>query len=148
MQFGIGHPPPTYQLQSTCVGGAQGSKIFKWNSIISIRSKVMAFLVILLSPCGPRHPRFVPVIPTSSPHRPRHPQKVPMWSPWSVVPTCCPRHPHIVPVVPVLSPSSPHRLEGPHIMPYPPDTHFTQPPPPGGAQISKNAIRFELIKIF
>ena len=102
---------------------AQGSQIFKWNSIISIRSKVMAFLVILLSPRGPSGPRIVPVIPTSSPHRPRHlhvipiistssphhphrPQKVPMWSPWSVVSTCCLRHPHIVPVIPVVPTSS------------------------------------------
>ena len=92
----------------------------------------MAFLVILLSPCGPHRPRVVPVIPTSSPchpHHSRHPQKVPMWSPWSVVSICCPRRPH---VIPVSSPSSPHCLEGPHIMPNPPDTHFTHPPPPWG----------------
>ena len=83
-------------------GRAQGSQIFKWNSIISIRSKVMAFLVILLSPRGPRGPCVIPVIPTSSPHHPRHlrhPHVVPIAprrSPWSVVSTCCPRRPHIV----------------------------------------------------
>ena len=97
-------------------GRLQGSQIFKRNSIISIRSKVMAFLVILLSPHGPCCPSVVPVIPTSSPRCPRHPrhphspQKVPMWSPWSVVSPCrpChPRRPHIIPVVPTSSPSSP-----------------------------------------
>ena len=124
-------------------GRAQGSQICKRNSIISIRSKVMAFLVILLSPCGPRVvpmsslccPCIVPIVSMSSPHRPhhphrpRHPQKVPMWSPWSVVSTCCLRHPHIVPT---SSPSSPHHVEGPHIIPNPPDTHSTHPPPPWG----------------
>ena len=128
-------------------GRAQGSQIFKRNSIISIRSKVMAFLVILLSPCGPRRPRVIPVVPMSSPchprHpyvvltsfpcRPRHPQKVPMWSPWSVVSTCCPCRPHLVPVIPVSSLLSPRHLEGPHIMPNPPDTHSTHPPPPWGS---------------
>ena len=114
-------------------GRAQGSQIFKQNSMISIRSKVMAFLVILLSPwspCCPRPPHIIPVIPVSSSSSrcfPHSPQKVPMWSPWlwspwspvvSVVSTpCCPhpmlspwsprrpRHPH---VIPVLSPSFPH----------------------------------------
>ena len=207
-------------------GRVQGSQIFKRNSIISIRSKVMAFLVISLSPWSPRRPRrprVVPVSSPSSPRRPHSPQKVPMWSPWlwspwlwspwlwspwlwspwspphvvPVVPTSSPssphrpRHPHVVPiaprrslcglhgcglrgllclrglhpmlslwsprrprrlhVVPVSSPSSPRHLEGPHIIPNPPDTHFTHPPPPwggGGSRISKNAIRFELIEIF
>ena len=44
-------------------GRAQGSQIFKRNSIISICSRVMAFLVILLSPHGPRHLCIVPTIP-------------------------------------------------------------------------------------
>ena len=273
---------------SLCVWGrVQGSQIFKQNSIISIRSKVMAFLVILLSPwspCRPCHPHVIPVSSPSFPGHPHSPHKVPMWSPWlwspwspllspwsppHVVPTPCgprgphvihviptlspchPRHAHIVPialtrspcgphgcglcgllcclrglhpmlspphvvsmvptlslsfphhpchphvipiaprrfpcgphgcglrgllcclhglppccpcgprgphVIPVSSPSSPHCLEGPHIIPNPPtssltppDTHYTHPPhPPGGRgpQISKNAIRFELIEIF
>ena len=253
-------------------GRVQGSQIFKQNSIISIRSKVMAFLVISLSPWSPHCPHVVPIIPTWSPCHPRcphvipraprrspcglhgcglrclrglhpmlspwspccphivpvistsspchpqchphSPQKVPMWSPWlwspwsplspwspphvvpvvPVVPTlspsspCRPRRPHIVPIaprrspcglhgcglrclhglhsmlspwylrrpchphiVPVSSLSSPHRLEGPHIIPNPPDTHSTHPLPPGGGggpRISKNAIRFELIEMF
>ena len=63
-------------------GRVQGSQIFKQNSIISIRSKVMAFLVISLSPWSPhcpRHPQVVPIIPTSSLCHP-----------------CCP---HIIPVI-------------------------------------------------
>ena len=115
-------------------GRAQGSQIFKQNSIISICSKVMAFLVILLSPRGPCCPRIIPVIsivPTSSPHRPHHPHIIPiaprrspcglhgLWSLWSphVVPVvltsspCRPHHPHVIPT------SSPHH---PHVIPIVP----------------------------
>ena len=120
-------------------GRAQGSQIFKQNSIISIRSKVMAFLVILLSPCGPCRPRVVPVVLTSSPCHPRHPHIIPMSSPSSPS-SPCGLHglwsPHVVPVIPtssVSSPSSPHCLEGPDIMSNPPDTHSTHPPPPWGS---------------
>ena len=114
----------------------QGSEIFKRNSIILIRSKVMAFLVILLSPWSPRcpcHPHVVPVSSPSSPCRPHSPQKVSMWSPWlwspwspllspwsppHVVPTpCCPRGPHIVPVIPMLSSCHPRC---PHVIPMAP----------------------------
>ena len=144
-------------------GRAQGSQIFKRNSIISIRSKVMAFLVILLSP-RPRGPRVVPVIPTSSPHRPRHLHIIPvistsspsspegphvvsmvcglhMLSPLS---PCRPRCPHVVPVIPTSSRRSPHHPQSPRYPLHPPPT------PLGGVgpRISKNAIRFELIKIF
>ena len=72
-------------------GRVQGSQIFKRNSIISIRSKVMVFLVILLSPSSPRcphRPHVIPVIPMSSP--------------------CCPRCPHIGPISPRRSPCGPH----------------------------------------
>ena len=148
----------------------QGSQVFKWKSIILIRSKVMAFLVILLSPsspCCPRHPHIIPIVPTSSPCHPHCPHIVPiaprkspcgphgcgvrglrglhpMLSPWS---PCGPRGSHIIPVI---SMSSPRHLEGFHIMPNLPDTHSTQFPPPGdgGPRIIKNAIRFELIEIF
>ena len=108
---------------------AQGSQIFKQNSIISIRSKVMAFLVILLSPWSPRCPCGPHIIPVVSVSSPCHPHIVPiaprrspcgpngLWSPWSphvsVVSTCCPRVPHIVPIIPMSSPSSPHHPHSP-----------------------------------
>ena len=141
MQFGIGHPPPTHQLQSTCVGRVQGSQIFKQNSIISIHFKVMAFLVILLSPWSPHcphHPHVIPVIPTSSLYHPHiipiAPRRSPcgphgcglrgllrclhglhpMLSPWSPSSRHRPCHPHIIPV---LSPSSPHHHHSPHKVP-------------------------------
>ena len=107
-------------------GRVQGSKIFKRNSIISIRSKVMAFLVILLSPWSPHHPRrphVVPVSSSSSPCHPHSPQKVPMWSPWLWSPWSPllspwsphhPRGPHVIPVIPTSSPCHPRH---PHIVP-------------------------------
>ena len=80
--------PPTYtSIAVYMCGGVQGSQIFKQNSIISIRSKVMLFLVILLSPWSPhcpRHPHVVLVIPTSSP-----------------LSLCCP---HVIPIIPTSSP--------------------------------------------
>ena len=91
-------------------GRAQGSQIFKGNSIISIRSKVMAFLVILLSPRGPC---IVPVIPASSPSSPCHPHCLHIVSPSS------PEGPHVVSMVcglHMLSPSSPRRPRHPHII--------------------------------
>ena len=134
---------------------AQGFQIFKWNSIISILSKALAFLVILLSPHGCRHPNSVPIIPTSSPHHPHSLQKVPMWSPWLWSPWS---PPYVVPIVPT---SSPHSLHHPHVIPMSsrrsphhlqlPRYPLNPPPTPlggGEPQISKNAIRFELIKIF
>ena len=60
-------------------GRAQGSQIFKWNSIISICSNVMAFLVILLSPPMLSPPMLFPLSP-SSPHHPRHPYVIPTLS--------------------------------------------------------------------
>ena len=142
MPFGIGHPPPTYQLQSTCMG--EGSRVpnlqKEFNYLDSFKSYGIFsdFVVPTWSPhcpCRPHRLHVIPVVSTSSPnhpHHPRHPrrpQKVPMWSPWSVVSTCCLCRPYIVPT---SSPSSPHHLEGPHIIPNPPDTHSTHPPPPWG----------------
>ena len=150
MPFGIGHPSHLHINCSLHVWGrVQGSQIFKRNSIISIRSKVMAFLVISLSPWSPhcpRGPHVVPVIPTSSPCHARHPHIVPiaprrspcgphdLWSPLSP--------PHVVPVIPMVPTSSPHRprvvpiiptsSRRPHIIPNPPDMHSTHPPPLGG----------------
>ena len=121
-------PPHLYINCSLHVWGrVQGSQIFKQNSIISIRSKVMAFLVISLSPWSPCCPHVIPVVPTSSPCHPCHPHIIPiaprrsphgphgcgvrclhglhpMLSPWS---PCCPCCPHVVPIVPMSSPSSP-----------------------------------------
>ena len=152
--FGIGHPHLHIKYSLYVCSRVQGSQSFKRNSIILIRSKVMAFLVILLSQHGPCGPHIVPVIlmsSQSSPHHSHCPHIVPIAprrSPWSPCgPHGCGFHclhwgqhgrcPHIVPVAPT---SSPHHLEGPHIIPNPLDTHPTQ--------ISKNAIRFELIEIF
>ena len=104
-------------------GRVQGSQIFKRNSIISIRSKVMAFLVILLSPWSPHCPHIVPVIPTSSPCHPCHPHIVPIASrrspcgPHGCGLRCllcclrglhpmlspCPRGPHVIPSIPTSS---------------------------------------------
>ena len=109
--------PPHLHINCTLHvwGRVQGSQIFKWNSIISIRSKVMAFLVILLSPMWsprcphhPCHPHIIPIAPRRSPCGPHgcglrgllcclrglHP----MLSPWSLWSQRHPRHPHIVPV--------------------------------------------------
>ena len=112
-------PPAIHQLSVYVWGRVQGSQIFKRNSIISIRSKVMAFLVISLSLWPPRHPHcphIVPVISTlslSSPHHPHSPQKVPMWSPWLWSPWSLWSPPYVVsiiPIIPISSPSSPHHL--------------------------------------
>ena len=139
--------PPTYtSIAVYMCGGVQGSQIFKQNSIISIRSKVMAFLVISLSPWSPHCLHIIPVIPTSSLCFPHHPHLIPiaprrspcgphgcglrclrglhpMLSPWS---PCCPRCPHVIPIVPMSSPYRPHyphivpiAPEGPHVVPMP-----------------------------
>ena len=138
MPFVIEHPPPTHQLQSTCLG--EGSRVpnlqTEFNYLNSFKSYGIFsdFVVPTWSPSS-HHPH---VIPTSSPssllssRRPHSPQKVPMWSPWSVVSvvsSCCPRSPCVVPVIPI---SSPHHLEGLHIIPNPPDTHPTHPLTPWG----------------
>ena len=123
--------PPTHQMQSTCVcGGVQGSQIFKRNSIISIRSKVISFLVISLSPCGPCGPHIIPTSSPSSPHCPCHPHIVPIAprrSPWLW------SAPHVVPIVPVVPTSSlwsPCHLRHPYIVLtlFRRSPHHPQPP--------------------
>ena len=112
-------------------GRVQGSQIFKQNSIISIRSKVMAFLVISLSPWSPhcpRHSHIVHIIPTSSLCHLHHPHVIPiapkrslcgphgcglcglhpMLSPWSLHCPCHPCHPHVIPISSLSSPCHPH----------------------------------------
>ena len=127
-------------------GRIHGFQIFKRNSIISICSKVIAFFVISLSPCGPHGPYIVPVIPMlslSSPLSPEGPHMVPtppwLWSPLSpphMVPIpmwspCCPCGPHIIPIVPTSSLSYPHH---PHIIwkvpTSSPNPHIPNPPTP------------------
>ena len=129
MQFGIGHLHLHINCSLHVWGRVQGSQIFKQNSIISIRSKVIAFLVILLSPwspCCPHHPHVVPIIPIAPRRSPcglhgcglhgllcclrgLHP----MLSPWSLWSPCCPRHPHVIPVLslsPIHCPHSPQKV--------------------------------------
>ena len=117
-------PPAIHQLQCICVGeDSRVPNLQKKNSIISFRSKVMAFLVILLSPWslrGPRHPHIVPALSPLSPHHPHSPQKVPMWSPWPRCPhPCClhcpchPCHPRVVPIIPTSSRRSPDHSQSP-----------------------------------
>ena len=134
MPFGIGHPPPTHQMQSTCVRG--GSRVpnlqMEFNHLNSFKSYgIFSDFVV---PWFPRCPHIIPVSSLLSPCRPHSPKKVPMWSPWLWSPWS---PPHVVPVVPTLSLSSPHHLEGPHIIPNPPDTHSTHPLGGGGPKSVK-----------
>ena len=134
MPFGIEHPPPTHQLQSTCVG--EGSRVpnlkTEFNYLDSFKSYGIFsdFVVPTWSPSSSRHPHIIPVIPTlstSSPCRPRHPHIIPiasrrspcglhgLWSPWS---------PHVVPIILALSPHHPHH---PHIIPIIPIVLMSSP---------------------
>ena len=119
--FGIGHPHLHIKCSLHVCRRVQGSQIFKWNSIILIHSKVMAFLVISLSPRGPH---VIPIIPMSSPccpHCPHSPQKVTMWSPWlwflwsppHVVPMLSLSSPCRPDVIPTSSRRSPHHPQSP-----------------------------------
>ena len=107
-------PPPTHQLQSTCVG--EGSRVpnlqTEFNYLNSFKSygifsDFVVPVVPTLSPRHPHRPHVIPVSSPSSPHCPHSPPEGPrgLWSPWSpphVVPVistsslCCPHHPHIV----------------------------------------------------
>ena len=136
MPFGIGHLPPTHQLQSTCVGSRVPNLQMEFNYLnlfksYGIFSDFVVPMVPTLSPLSPRHPH---VILTSSPYHPCHPHIIPiaprrspcepqgcslcglhpMLSPWSPHCPCCP---HVVPVVPTSSPCHPHH---PHIIPIAP----------------------------
>ena len=127
MQFGIGHPPPTHQLHSTCVGDSsrvpnlqtEFNYLDSFKSYGSLSDFVVPVVPTLspLSPHRPRHPHVIPVSSPSSPHRPQSPQKVPMWSPWlwsPWSPLLSPwSPPHVVSVVPMLSPCCPRC---PHII--------------------------------
>ena len=110
--FGIGHPPPTHQMQSTCV--QEGSRVpnlqTEFNYLDSFKSYGI-FSDFFVPMWSPHHPHVIPIIPMSSPCCPHSPQKVPMWSPWLWSPWS---PPHVVPVVPTLSLSSPCH---PHVIP-------------------------------
>ena len=130
MTFGIGHPPPIHQLQSTCVG--EGSRVpnlqTEFNYADSFKSygifsDFVVPVVPMLSPCRPCHPHIIPVLSLSSPHYPHSPQKVPMWSPWLWSPLSPWSPPYVVPVVPMLSllsPRHPCHPRHPHIIPIAP----------------------------
>ena len=130
MQFGIGHPPPTHQLQSTCVG--EGSRVpnlqTEFNYLDSFKSYGIFsdFVVPTWSPSSSHRPHVVPTLsPPSSPHHPCHPHVVPIAPRRSP----CGLHglwsPHVVPrpiVVPTLSRRSPHHPQPPRYPLHPPPT--------------------------
>ena len=142
MQFAIGHPPPTHQLQSTCMG--EGSRVpnlqteFNYLDLFKSYGIFSDFVVPVVptlsssSPHRPCHPHIIPVSSPLSPHHPHSPQKVPMWSPWMWSPWLWSpwspllslwSPPHVVPVVPTLSLSSlssPCHPHHPHIIPIAP----------------------------
>ena len=137
--FGIRHPPPIYQMQCICVG--EGSRVpnlqMEFNYLDSFKSYGIFsdFVVPVVpascpsSPHHPHRPHVIPIAPRRSPcgpHRPGCPR-----GPRCLHP-CCPRRPHRPHIVPVISTSSPHHLEGPQIIPNPPDSHPTHTHPPGG----------------
>ena len=124
--------PSTYISNAVymCAGGFKGPKSSNKIQLSQFVKKVMAFLVISLSPHGPRVIPLSPccphIVPTSSTSSPHHPHIIPiaprrsqcgpsdLWSPWSPW-----SPPHVVPVVPVIplsSPSSSHHPHHPHII--------------------------------
>ena len=152
MPFGIGQPP-TYTSIAVymCGGGFKGPKLSNGIQLSRFVQKLCIFSDFV-----------VPMWSPSSSHRPHH-SRQPHVVPIAPRRSPCGHHglwsPHVVPVVPVIptsSPSSPHHpfiptlsRRSPH-HPQPPRYPLHPPPPPGGwgSRISKNAIRFELIKIF
>ena len=127
-------PPPTHQLQSTCVG--EGSRVpnlqTEFNYLDSFKSygifsDFVVPVVPMLSPSSPHRPCCPHVVPVSSPRRPHSPQKVPMWSPWLWSPWLWSpwlwsplspwSPPHVVPVVPTSSPCHPRHPHSPQKVP-------------------------------
>ena len=108
-------PPPTLQMQSTCV--QEGSRVpnlqTEFNYLDSFKSygifsDFVVPMVLTLSPSSPCCPHIIPVIPTSSP--------------------CHPHHPHIIPIAPRRFPCGPHGcglrgLHGLHPMSSPLSPH-------------------------
>ena len=119
MTFGIGHPPPIHQLQSTCVGGSRVPNLqmeFNYLDLFKSYGIFSDFVVSVV----PTLSHVIPMSSLSSPCHPHSPQKVTMWSPWLWSPLSLWSPPHVVPVVPILSPLSPHHLRHPHIIPIAP----------------------------
>ena len=110
-------PPPTHQMQSTCVG--EGSRVpnlqMEFNYLDSFKSYgIFSDFVV---PTWSRHPHIIPMLSPSSPHCPHHPCHphtvpiAPRRSPCDLhglVPMSSPRHPHVVPVIPTSSRRSPY----------------------------------------
>ena len=111
--FGIGHPPPIYQMQCICVGEVSRVPNLQraFNYLISSKSYgifsdfVVPVVPALSSlspqrPCHPCCPYVVPIAPRRSPCGPHHPHR-----PCRLHPCCHhrPHHPHTVPVIPTSS---------------------------------------------
>ena len=142
MQFGMRHPPPpTHQLQSTCVG--EGSRVpnlqTEFNYLNSFKSYGIFsdFVIPMWSPSSSHCPCHPHVVPVSSLSSPRRPHIIPMSSPSSpegphVVSMVCglhmlslssphrPSHPRVVPIIPTSSRRSPHHAQPPRYPLYPP----------------------------
>ena len=96
LSFGIGHPPPIYQMQCICVG--EGSRVP---------------VIPTLSPLSPHCPHSPQEVPMWSPR---------LWSPWSppMLSPLSSHHPHIVPIIATLSRRSPDHSQPPRYPPHPP----------------------------
>ena len=79
--FGIGHPPPTHQIQSICVWEGSGvpNLQMEFNYLDSFKSYCIFcdFVVPTCSPHCPHCPHIVPIVPTSSLSSPEGPHVVP-----------------------------------------------------------------------
>ena len=142
LSFGIGHPPPIYQMQCICVG--EGSRVpnlqMEFNYLDSFKSygifsNFVVPVVPASSPSSPCHPCHPHIIPMSSPSSPRYPHIVPIVPVIPVIPvvpivSVVPTH--VVPIVPTSCPLSPRHLEGLQIILNSPDSHPTHPHAPGG----------------
>ena len=151
MQFGIEHPPPTHQLQSTCVG--EGSRVpnlqTEFNYLDSFKSYGIFsdFVVPMWSPsssCRPCHPHVVsvsspspPIIPPSSPSSPEGPHVVSMVCGLHMLCPSSPRRPCVIPVIPTSSRRSPHHAQPPR---YP----LYLPPAPWGGGGGPESVKMQL----
>ena len=146
--FVIGHPQAIHQLQCICVG--EGSRIpnlqMEFNYLSSFKSYGIFsdFVVPTWSPSSPHCPDHPHIIPIASRRSPCGPHGCGLHGPQPMLSPHHPHRPHIVPVIPMSSRRSPHHLQLPRYPLHPPPTPFGG----WGPQISKNAIRLELIKIF